>query len=110
MLARGLGNVNYFTEPEARELLELKKKWGFSDPRNELKNCDICANDIFRASWKASGVERRAFQPPSYCPAGSSTGNGNAAPPPASTVPADNEQEMLIQSITDQVMGMLSSK
>src|SRR3972149_5816840 len=33
MLARGLGNINYFTEPEARELLGLKDKWGFSDPR-----------------------------------------------------------------------------
>jgi L-fuculose-phosphate aldolase len=107
MLARGLGNVNYFTEPEARELLELKKKWGFSDPRNELQNCDICANDIFRASWKESGVERRAFQPPSYCPAETASGNGESPPP----VPADlSDQEPLIQAITDRVMATLTLK
>src|SRR5215813_11637775 len=47
MLAKGLGRVNYFTEPEAAALLELKGKWGMSDPRSETKNCDICANDIF---------------------------------------------------------------
>ena len=34
MLARGLGRVNYFTEPEARALLDLKEKWGFKDPRS----------------------------------------------------------------------------
>ena len=29
-----------------------------------MKNCDICANDVFRESWKAAGVEPKAFQPP----------------------------------------------
>ena len=28
MLARGLGRVNYFTEPEAQALLNLKQQWG----------------------------------------------------------------------------------
>jgi L-fuculose-phosphate aldolase len=66
MLARQLGNVSYFSENEERELLDLKKKWGWADPRNtdEFKNCDICANDIFRESWKQSGVQRRAFPSP----------------------------------------------
>ena len=66
MLSRQLGNVSYFSENQERELLDLKKKWGWSDPRNteEFKNCDICANDIFRESWKQSGVQRRAFPAP----------------------------------------------
>ena len=82
MLARGLGSVNYFSEPQARALLDLKQKWGFTDPRLEAKNCDICANDTFRESWKEAGVAPKAFQPPSFCgtqsaaPAG---GNGAAA-------------------------------
>ena len=67
MLARGLGSVNYFSEPEARALLDLKQKWGFTDPRLEMKNCDICANDSFRESWKAAGVAPKAFQPPAHC-------------------------------------------
>ena len=26
-----------------------------------MENCDICANDVFRDSWKQRGIERRAF-------------------------------------------------
>lgn len=79
LLARGLGRINYFTEPEARELLTLKEQLGLKDPRLEVKNCDICANDVFRASWKESGVCRLAFQPPSYGPGQSAGGNGAGA-------------------------------
>jgi L-fuculose-phosphate aldolase len=100
MLARGLGRVNYFTEPEAAALLDLKTKWGFKDPRSEMKNCDICANDVFRSSWKETGVEPKAFTPPSFC---------KAAPAPAAQ-PAALDQEALIQAITDRVMEQLRKK
>ena len=107
MLARQLGNVSYFNEKEERELLDLKKKWGWADPRNtdEYKNCDICANDIFRTSWKQSGVERRAFPaPPVMAPNGgvqtaapvatavaapASIAVANGAPPVLKATPAD---------------------
>ncbi len=95
MLARGLGRVNYFTEPEARALLDLKEKWGFQDPRTEMKNCDICANDVFRSSWAQTGVEPLAFPPPKR----------DAAACPAPGAAAD--QEALIQAITDKVMATL---
>jgi len=104
MLARGLGRVNYFTEPEARALLDLKQQWGFKDPRNEMSNCDICANDVFRDSWKASGVERVAFPSPPSCKAG---GNGSAATPSGNGAAVTPEQEALIQMITDRVMAAL---
>ena len=103
----GLGRINYFSEPEARALLDLKQKWGFKDPRNEMNNCDICANDVFRNSWKSSGVERKVFDPPTV------KSNGEAAPAPAA--PAANgtavtpEQEALIQMITDRVMAALKN-
>ena len=66
MLSRNLGRVAHFSEDQERDLLKLKQQWGFPDPRNtpEYKDCDICANDIFRSSWKESGVAPRAFQPP----------------------------------------------
>jgi L-fuculose-phosphate aldolase len=98
MLARGLGKINYFSEGEARDLLNLKQKWGFTDARLEkgMENCDICANDIFRESWQATGVARRAFD----------------APPPmrakAAAAAADGDQEVLIRAITDRVMEALS--
>ncbi len=104
MLARDLGHVQYFNPNEERELLELKDKWGWKDPRNteELKNCDMCANDVFRESWSHTGVERRAFPAPPTAPrtAGASSA---AAPTPA----ASNDQEALVQMITERVMAAL---
>jgi len=103
MLSKGLGRVNYFTEPEAKGLLDLKTQWGMQDPRTEIKNCDICANDVFRESWKATGVTQAAFAPPSFKNNGSS--NGSLAP--ASSTP---DQEALIQAITDRVLAELSKR
>ena len=112
MLARGLGSVNYFTEPEATALLNLKQQWGYKDPRLEMKNCDICANDTFRESWREAGVAPRAFQPPRFGdakPTGAAEGNGATATAgggPKGTA----DQEILIQAITDRVMAMLRSR
>ncbi len=102
MMARSLGKVNYFSEQKERELLDLKAKWGFSDPRNtpEYENCDICANDVFRHSWSDAGVEPRAFEPP---PA--------MAPAAAKSPVAANghtSQEALVKMITDRVMAELA--
>jgi L-fuculose-phosphate aldolase len=104
MLAKSLGRVNYFTEAKERELLELKSKWGFRDPRNtpEYENCDICANDIFRHSWQDAGVARNAFEPPP--PMGPHANAGSNGRPAASTV----DQEALIQLITARVVAELS--
>ncbi|MDY0168210.1 MAG: class II aldolase/adducin family protein [Thermoguttaceae bacterium] len=104
MLARGLGRISYFTEPEAKALLDLKAQWGLKDPRQELQNCDICANDVFRQSWKDTGVQQCAFQPPSYAQpsgAGNPGGNGSTANPSGPDV------EQLVQMITDRVMQQL---
>jgi L-fuculose-phosphate aldolase len=97
MLARGLGRVNYFTEPEAQALLDLKGKWGFKDARSEMKNCDICANDVFRDSWKQTGTQQLAFQPPSFA----------ANKPSDGAQSGEGDQEALIQAITERVMEML---
>lgn len=111
MLARGLGRINYFTEPEAQALLQLKEKWGYKDPRSEMQNCDICANDVFRQSWKETGVEPVAFAPPHYgagsCKAGASPG-GDGTVGQNGQAPLD--QEALIRAITDRVMEALGKK
>jgi len=100
MLAKGLGRVNYFDEGKERELLDLKQKWGWSDPRNtdEYKNCDVCANDIFRDSWKAAGIERKAFEAPP--PMGPNAGKAAAS--------GGSDQEALVQMITQRVMEELA--
>jgi L-fuculose-phosphate aldolase len=124
MLARQLGNVSYFSETEERELLSLKQKWGWADPRNtdEYKNCDVCANDIFRNSWKESGVQRRAFPAPPAMPATAAKVEQAVAQSIAGTAPvlkasstsspaeglAGIDQEQLIKLITAQVMKQLA--
>jgi L-fuculose-phosphate aldolase len=106
MLAKSLGKINHFTETKERELLELKGQWGFDDPRNteSYKDCDICANDIFRESWQDSGVERKAFDPPPPMPVNATNPDADMAS--AATQGADNP-EMLVRMITDQVMESL---
>jgi L-fuculose-phosphate aldolase len=116
MLARDLGKVNYFNENETRDLLTLKQKWGFTDPRlePEMKNCDICANDVFRDSWQASGVQRKAFDapPPAKLAGADSAANGSGSQPTSAesggAAPAD--QEALIRAITDRVMAALAQR
>jgi L-fuculose-phosphate aldolase len=106
MLARDLGRINYFTENKERELLELKQKWGWFDPRNteEYKNCDICANDIFRESWQAAGVERKAFPPPPPM------GPAAKAAAPASSHESGGDIEALVQVITQRVIDELAKR
>lgn len=108
MLSRQLGRVSRFSETEERELLGLKQKLGFQDPRNtpEYQNCDICANDVFRDSWQESGVAPRAFPNPAPMKGGQNPGNGQA--PATGTTNAD--QERLIQLITDRVMGAMNGQ
>ena len=104
MLSKQLGRVHYFSEEKERELLKLKDDWGWSDPRNtpEYKDCDICANDIFRDSWKASGVERKAFDSPP------SMGPQRKAPSTPNSGVANGNQEALVQMITERVMAELA--
>lgn len=102
LLAKQLGGVSYLSQGKSKELLELKDKWGFSDPRNtkEYEDCDICANDIFRDSWSDSGVQRKAFDAPPAMKAASS--NGSAA--------GGDSQEALVQAITQRVMEAMGNR
>ena len=121
MLSRDLGKVNYFNEKEARDLLDLKSKWGFKDARLQpgMENCDICANDVFRDSWKQAGVERRAFEPPSPMPrGGQANGDKKEGAPAQSHSGASKhsgngaavDQEVLIKMITDRVLEALNGR
>ena len=137
LLAKQLGRVNYLNEKEERELLTLKQKWGWADPRltKEYEDCDICGNDVFRESWQSAGVARTAFAAPPSMPAkgiaSSSNGSAKSAPsaPIAGMPVGENaranslagvngsgsgmsaaEQDALVRAITDRVMAALSGK
>jgi L-fuculose-phosphate aldolase len=70
-----------------------------------MENCDICANDVFRDSWKGAGVERRAFEAPPAMPA-----KGKSAPAAAPATGGAIDQEALVQAITDRVMAELAKR
>lgn len=110
ILAKQVGNITYLNRDQSRELLDLKEKWGFDDPRlrKGLENCDICANAIFRDSWEESGVTRRGFPAPPPMPP---TAVAQAAAPPTSAASvAPSEREALVRAITDRVLQALANK
>ncbi len=96
ILARQLGPVNYFTEQQSRELLDFKKKLGYSDPRLDCENCDLCGNSVFERGYREAGIEPKAFRRE-----GRSDGNGEAERPV--------DMEALVQTITNQVMATLAN-
>ncbi|MBR6480939.1 MAG: class II aldolase/adducin family protein [Thermoguttaceae bacterium] len=113
MIARGLGNVGYFTKDEAEDLLQLKQKWGFKDPRADVANCELCANDMFRDSWKETGVGHHAFTPPTFKRGPEPTGCGCASNPILANnveVGKNQDQEALIKAIADRVLEVLNKK
>ena len=109
ILSKQLGRVQYLSEDKERELLDLKQKWGFSDPRltSEYEDCDICANAIFRDSWTQAGVEQKAFAapPPMGPSAPANVGQSNGISPNGNDA---QKQEALIAAITNRVMEELS--
>jgi L-fuculose-phosphate aldolase len=101
MLSRDLGRVTYLTKQETKELLDLKQKWGYSDPRLDkgMENCDICANDVFRSSWGNTGVTRKAFDAPP--PMG--VDPAPVAPAPTAALPPAIDYDVLVKAVTEQV-------
>ena len=105
MLSKQLGRVTFFTPEQTRELLDLKQKWGFSDARLE-------------PAWRIATSARTTSSATVGRPAVSSAAR-SSAPPPATTrrrqrkpvdqrCPVANDQDALIQAITDRVLAALS--
>jgi L-fuculose-phosphate aldolase len=124
MLAKDLGKVTYLNQQKSQELIDLKTKWGWSDPRVApgMENCDICANDVFRDSWKSAGIERRAFDAPPPMPGKSKGAPGTVVTEGTTVVEAVKsavaatggvagiDNEALVQAITDRVMAELAKR
>ncbi len=101
LLAGQLGKITYFSEKESRELLELKKKLGFDDPRFHVEDCDMCGNSAFRDGYKENAPKQTAFEAaPSY--------PGYLQPPASSCGTNGADVEQLVQTITEKVMASLS--
>ncbi len=103
ILAKQLGRVNYFTNQETAELLALKKRIGYDDPRFGLEDCDLCGNSIFDRGYSDFVPKAHAFKRDDYvsdCPTGIPSTNGSAN--------GSIDLERMVQVITDQVMAQLN--
>lgn len=105
MLSQQLGGVDYLNEQKSRELLDLKKKLGFDDPRFHKDDCDLCGNSAFRDGYREDETpEQCAFEKapsfPGYLQKPTYEGGSNSA------VAGINE-EQLVKMITEQVMAAL---
>src|SRR6516165_6580251 len=61
ILARQLGRVNYFTDEQTGELLELKKRLGYDDVRFHHLECPTCGESSFDESYSDFVPEPYAF-------------------------------------------------
>lgn len=104
LLAKQLGRVEYLNEQKSVELLDLKKKLGFDDPRFHVEDCDLCGNSAFRDGYKEGQPQPQAFEPaPSY-PGYLERQKSSATPKPA----AEPDMETLVRLITEQVVASLA--
>ena len=115
LLSKQLGRVTYLNEQESVELLDLKKKLGFDDPRFHVEDCDLCGNSAFRDGYKEGAPQPSAFEPPPIYRGylarqndSSSNGAACSAPPAKATKSAEPDVDALVRAITDQVLAALS--
>lgn len=66
ILSRQVGPLQYFTEQQTRELLDLKGQWGFTDGRllPGMEKCDIRNHAVFGHTWTDTGAGKRIFRGP----------------------------------------------
>ncbi len=92
-------------EQKSRELLDLKKKLGFDDPRFHNENCDLCGNSAFREGYKEEIPVQKAFdKAPDYPGYLQEPAYKN---PSACSVGAPAVSDDLVQMITNQVLAAL---
>jgi L-fuculose-phosphate aldolase len=107
LLAKQLGKVTYLNERESVELLDLKKKLGFDDPRFHVEDCDLCGNSAFRDGYKEGALQPKAFDPPPVYTGYLARQKEGAA---CSAKPQANDADALVKAITEQVLAALGSK
>ena len=105
LLAKQLGRVEYLSEQKSVELLDLKKKLGFDDPRFHVESCDLCGNSAFRDGYKEEKPLPHAFEPAPEYPGYLQRQKGLTAAPKKTDAGVD--LEALVRAITDQVVAAL---
>jgi L-fuculose-phosphate aldolase len=97
LLARQLGPINYFSEQETRELLDIKKRLGYDDVRFRKPNCALCGDSSFDAHYSSFVPRPQAF-----------ARDADADPSANGRAPGAGDLDGLVEMITDRVMAALS--
>jgi L-fuculose-phosphate aldolase len=94
ILAKQLGPINYFSDEKTRELLALKKRLGYTDPRLDNPDCDICGDGVLATADPNFVLTPQVFI--------------RDEPKPAAVAkPAGTDFDKLVQTITDQVLAQM---
>jgi L-fuculose-phosphate aldolase len=108
LLSKQLGRVTYLNERESVELLDLKKKLGFDDPRFHVENCDLCSNSAFRDGYKENQLTPKAFEAPPVYAGYLDRQKAAPAAPAKPAAAAEPDMETLVKLITEQVLAAMS--
>lgn len=103
ILSKQLGGITYLDERKSRELIDLKKRLGFDDPRFHNENCDLCGNSAFRDGYKESAPQQVAFEKAPEFPGYLQKASYESGKVDVAAV----DVEKLVKAITDQVMASL---
>jgi L-fuculose-phosphate aldolase len=90
------------------ELLDLKKKLGFDDPRFHVENCDLCSNSAFRDGYKENQLTPKAFEAPPVYAGYLDRQKAAPAAPAKPAAAAEPDMETLVKLITEQVLAAMS--
>lgn len=96
ILAKQIGRINFFSEEKTRELLALKKRLGYDDPRLQTPGCEICGDGVLATADPNFVLHPCAFRrdQPTAC----------ETPSPRL---GQGDFDRLVKTITDQVMARM---
>jgi L-fuculose-phosphate aldolase len=102
ILARQLGRVNYFSEQQTKELLDLKKRLGYDDVRFRNPHCTLCGDSSFDEDYDDFVPRHQAFVPEGTrtCATSRPSANGEAR---------ELDEDALVRAITDRVLEALAA-
>lgn len=109
ILARQLGRVNYISDAKTRELLALKQRLGYDDPRFACATCPVCGPGLVIQQEGDFVPEPYAFRRDIGATCGPCPVNGelDSASSSVGLKPADLES--LVQRITEEICRQLNT-
>lgn len=105
ILAKQLGGIRYLPLDKGRELLAMRKDWGFSDPRSEAADAvqNIADFASFKPDWPQAELQQRAFPPhPSVSPNESQSPSKSTEPALVSTDWIERIAERVVEKLRQE--------